>query len=293
MQIEALELSRRKLLAAAGATVAASLFHIDEAAAGPAPGGSAATAPAVHGLHLQFGADASAQMVVSWHTLQPVRRARVVLGHLDVTHERTIAAMETMYTDAKSNQVLYAYHAKLGDLRAGAAYMYAAMHDGAEPGFGTFRMLARGRTPFTFTSFGDQGTPTVGKRYVPPAGVTIPNPPYVNDNLGAPAGGDTTLGVERLRPAFHLFNGDLCYANIATDRVRTWWDFGPTIAVARAIARGCRHPATMKTNSGTGPSVIGSKREHDGIDRHHRTIVALLQRVVQRKKRCCRRRIHR
>jgi 3',5'-cyclic AMP phosphodiesterase CpdA len=24
---------------------------------------------------------------------------------------------------------------------------------------------------------------------------------------------------------FHLLNGDLCYANLATDRVRTWWDF--------------------------------------------------------------------
>jgi 3',5'-cyclic AMP phosphodiesterase CpdA len=56
--------------------------------------------------------------------------------------------------------------------------------------------------------------------------VTIAKPPaYVNDNLGSPAAGDTTLGVERLRPLFHLFNGDLCYANLAEDRVRAWWDF--------------------------------------------------------------------
>ncbi len=47
----------------------------------------------------------------------------------------------------------------------------------------------------------------------------------MNDNLGSPAAGDTTLGVERLQPLFHLFNGDLCYANLAEDRVRTWWDF--------------------------------------------------------------------
>jgi hypothetical protein len=65
----------------------------------------------------------------------------------------------------------------------------------------------------------------LGKKYVPPEGVTIPNPPYVNDNLGSPAAGDTTLGVEQLQPLFHLFNGDLCYANLANDRVRTWWDF--------------------------------------------------------------------
>ena len=47
----------------------------------------------------------------------------------------------------------------------------------------------------------------------------------MNDNLGSPAAGDTTLGVERLQPLFHLFNADLSYANLAEDRVRTWWDF--------------------------------------------------------------------
>ena len=87
---------------------------------------------------------------------------------------------------------------------------------------GNFRTGPRGRAAFTFTSFGDQGTPTVGKVYTPPAGVTLPSLPFVNDNLGSPAAGDTTAGVERVQPLFHLFNGDLCYANLATDRVRTW-----------------------------------------------------------------------
>ena len=103
--------------------------------------------------------------------------------------------------------------------------MYGAMHDGAAPEFGTFRTSPRGRATFTFTSFGDQGTPTLGKKFIPPAGVTLASPVFINDNLGSPAAGDTTLGVERLRPLFHLFNGDLCYANLAADRVRTWWDF--------------------------------------------------------------------
>jgi hypothetical protein len=75
------------------------------------------------------------------------------------------------------------------------------MHEGAAPEFATFRTAPRGRAAFTFTSFGDQATPTLGKKYVPPAGVTIPNPPYVNDNLGSPAAGDTPLGVERRRAA--------------------------------------------------------------------------------------------
>jgi hypothetical protein len=164
-------------------------------------------------------------MVVSWHALQSVRRPRVLLGRLDGKLERTAVAEEASYLDAKSGQTVYAYHARLRGLQPDSVYMYAALHDGAEPEFGTFRSAPRGRMPFTFTSFGDQGTPTLGKRFAPPPGVTIPNPPYVNDNLGSPAAGDTTLGVERVRPLFHLFNGDLCYANLAADRVRTWWDF--------------------------------------------------------------------
>lgn len=221
------KLSRSKLLAAAGLTAAAaSLIGVPvEAAVALPPTSDSTKAPPVHGLHLQFGADAATEMVASWHTLQRVRNPRVVLGRVDGRLERTAQAYEASYTDAKGNQPVYAYHARLTGLQPGTAYLYAALHDGAEPEFGTFRTAARGRSAFTFTSFGDQGTPTLGRRYVPPQGVTIPNPPFVNDNLGSPAGGDTTLGVERLRPLFHLFNGDLCYANLAVDRVRSWWDF--------------------------------------------------------------------
>ncbi len=223
-----LELSRRRLLAAAGlgagAAVAGSLASPGTAgAAGLASDPTAA--PPVAGLHLQFGSDASSQIVVSWHTLQPVRRPRVVLGRMDGKLEQVAPAMTVSYADARSGQVVYAHHAKIDGLRPDALYLYGAMHDGAAPQFSTFRTAPRGRAPFTFTSFGDQGTPTLGKTYVPPAGVTLPAVLYVNDNLGSPAAADTTLGVERLQPLFHLFNGDLCYANLAQDRVRAWWDF--------------------------------------------------------------------
>jgi hypothetical protein len=103
-----LELSRRKLLAAAGivggAIVAASLTGIGAAAAAPPYGGSPGPQPTppVAGLHLQFGADASSEMVVSWHALQPVRHPRVVLGHLDGRLEQTVAANETSYTDCRN-----------------------------------------------------------------------------------------------------------------------------------------------------------------------------------------------
>ena len=222
------ELSRRTLLAAVGAgAVATVLRGTAEAAAAPDIRRSTEQrdVPPVHGLHLQFGADASSDVVASWHTRLSVRRPRVLLGRVGGKLERTAVAQETTYTDAKSGQQVFAYHARLRGLRPGSTYMYAAVHDGAQAEFGTFRTAPRGRMPFVFTSFGDQGTPTLGKKYVPEPGVTIRNPPFVNDNLGSPAAGDTTLGVERVQPLFHLFNGDLCYANLAADRVRTWWDF--------------------------------------------------------------------
>jgi hypothetical protein len=220
-----LDLSRRKLLAAAGiggaAAVAASLVGSGGAQAAPFESRSSdpVTTPPIAGMHLQFGADASSEIVVSWHTLQPVQNPKVLLGHLDGKFEQTVEAEATSYTDAKSGRRVYAYHAKLRGLNADATYLYGAMHDGAGPEFATFRTAPRGRAPFTFTSFGDQGTPTLGRKF------TLKNPPFVNDNLGSPSAGDTTLGVERLKPLFHLFNGDLCYANLAEDRVRTWWDF--------------------------------------------------------------------
>jgi hypothetical protein len=101
-----LELSRRKLLAAAGigggAIVMASLMTTGDAEPAPISRQSPdpVATPPVAGLHLQFGADASSEMVVSWHTLQPVRNPRVVLGRLDGTHEQTVEAKATSYTDA-------------------------------------------------------------------------------------------------------------------------------------------------------------------------------------------------
>jgi 3',5'-cyclic AMP phosphodiesterase CpdA len=253
-----LELSRRKLLAAAGigggAAVAGSLFGAAEVqAATAAPSPDAGATPPVAGLHLQFGADASSEMVVSWHTLQPVSGARVMVGRLDGAHEQTVPAQAVSYTDAKSGQVVSAYHAKIGRLRPDTAYLYGSVHDGAEPEFGTFRTAPRGRAPFTFTSFGDQGTPTVGRMFAPPAGVTLPNPPWVNDNLGSPAAGDTTLGVERLQPLFHLFNGDLCYANLAHDRVRTWWDFWENNSRSARKRPWMPSPGNHENELGNGP----------------------------------------
>jgi hypothetical protein len=251
-----LDLSRRKLLAAAGGAFAASSLigaNAAEAAANWALPSDPAATPPVAGLHLQFGADAASEMVISWHTLQPVQHPRVVLGRLDGRLEQTVAAEPASYTDAKSGQEVYAWHAKVSGLQPDSGFLYCAMHDGAEPEFGTFRTSPRGRAPLTFTSFGDQGTPTVGKKFMPPEGVTLPVPLFVNDNLGSPAGGDTTLGVERLRPLFHLFNGDLCYANLAQDRVRTWWDFWTNNSRSARNRPWMPSPGNHENELGNGP----------------------------------------
>jgi len=225
-----MNLSRRRLLAAAGlggvlvASVLSDAGSAEAAMAPPSPEGLAETPP-VSGLHLQFGADAASQMTVSWHSLEPITGPRLLVGRMDGKLERTVTAQTVTYTDAKSSQVVYAHHARVDKLRPDTTFMYAALHEGAAPRFGTFRTAPHGRAPFTFTSFGDQGTPTIGRKFVPPPGVTLADTIYVNDNLGSPSAADTTLGVERIAPLFHLFNGDLCYANLAHDRVRAWWDF--------------------------------------------------------------------
>jgi hypothetical protein len=225
------EVSRRRLLAAAGLGAGAAVAGSWGLSAQAAEAGGEAGAPSlrgaapVAGLHLQFGADASAQMTISWHTLEPVERPQILLGRMDGRLERTLAAETVSYEDAKSRRTVYAHHARIDGLRPDTAYLYAAMHDGAAPQCATFRTAPRGRAAFTFTSFGDQGTPTMRREFAAPAEVTAPSPLYLNDNLGSPAAADTTMGVERVAPLFHLFNGDLCYANLAHDRVRTWWDF--------------------------------------------------------------------
>ncbi len=254
-----LDLTRRKLLAAAGvAGAAVATASIARAADAPtvsleAHSSDPVTTPPVAGLHLQFGADASSEMVVSWHTLQPVQNPKVVLGYLDGRFEQTVEAAPTSYTDAKSSKPVYAYHARVRGLQADTAYLYGAMHDGAEPEFATFRTAPSGRAAFTFTSFGDQGTPTLGKKFAAPAGMTGAAPAFVSDNLGSPAAGDTTLGVERLKPLFHLFNGDLCYANLAEDRIRTWWDFWDNNSRSARKRPWMPSPGNHENELGNGP----------------------------------------
>src|SRR5947209_763655 len=170
----------------------------------------------VGGLHLQFGRDASSEVVVSWHTTDPVSNPRVMVGTSTAGFGRTVPAETRTYRDAKSRTEVRVHHTMLDRLTPDTDYVYAAVHDGTDPELGTVRTAPSGRSPLRFTSFGDQATPTLGR---------LTNKSYGSDNLGSPAAGDITTAIEKIGPLFNLVNGDLCYANLAHDRIRTWSDW--------------------------------------------------------------------
>lgn len=176
---------------------------------------SPAGAPRIAGLHVGFGADAAGEIVVSWHTYAPVRDPHVRYGTMSTGLDDSVAAQTVSYTDAYSGTQVYAHHARITDLAPDTEYLYAAVHDGATPEPGTVRTAPRGRAPLRFTSFGDQSTPMVNALLER----------YASDSNGSPAAGDITAAVERARPLFHLVNGDLSYANLSCDRIRTWSDW--------------------------------------------------------------------
>jgi 3',5'-cyclic AMP phosphodiesterase CpdA len=203
-----------------------------------------AGAPPVSGIHLQFGSDAATSMVVSWHTTGQVSNPRVMLGTPTGGLGRTVDARTVTYRDAKSGNEVRAHHADIDGLIPDTDYIYAAVNDGAAPELGSFRTAPVGRVALRFSSFGDQSTPVLNAKV---AGK------YANDSNGSPAAGDITAAVESFNPLFHLVNGDLCYANAASDRIRTWSDWFTN------NSRSARHRPWMpaagnhENESGNGP----------------------------------------
>ncbi|WP_051944362.1 purple acid phosphatase family protein [Streptacidiphilus rugosus] len=209
-------------------TAAAAAPALAPAAAGASGPGSpllltapeALGAPPVEGLHLTFGEDPATQMTVSWITETPVRDPRVSYGTFDGGHGRTVAAESVDYVDGASGRTVHVHHARLTGLHPDSSYTYAALHAGGRPDAGTFRTAPRGRHPLTFTSFGDQSVPTTVWQPDGKGGFTV-----VDAGIGSPASADIVAGIEQVDPLFHLLNGDLCYANISADRLRTWQGF--------------------------------------------------------------------
>jgi hypothetical protein len=185
-------------LAAAKGARAATLLKTADTAGAPSPAG----------LFVQFGADASSQAAVSWLSPVQVSRPRLRVGKPDSGYGVTVPAEERVYTEALTGQTVFTYHARVDGLQPDTLFVYEAFNDGADPVGGSFTTGPSGRSRgFRFTSFGDQAVPEkIG------AGL---GPWTVNAGYIVPA-------VEALNPLFHLFNGDLCYANVSDDPVDTW-----------------------------------------------------------------------
>jgi hypothetical protein len=205
------ELSRRQVLSTAGLAAAAVPLVRLRGAPVLVRQPDAAGAPGPEQVHVQFGADAASQAAVSWATPVAVARPRLRLGHTAGDFGREVQAEVRTYTEALTGQTVWTYHARLHGLEPDRHYVYQVVNDGAAPVSGMFRTGPRGRSRgFRFTSFGDQSVPAaVGQGL---------GPWTANAGFIVPA-------VEALDPLFHLFNGDLCYANVSDDPVGTWTSF--------------------------------------------------------------------
>ncbi len=199
----------------------------------------AAGAPAPEQVHLQFGADASGQVAVSWAAPAAVARPRLRFGQADGQPGAYADADERCYADALTGETVWTYHAAIGSLEPDTPYGYQVLHDGAEPVTGTFRTAPLGRSrAFRFTSFGDHA---------------IPAP--VGDGSGphSPNAGYVVAAVDRLDPLFHLVNGDLCYANASDQPVATWTSYFATISRSARYRPWMPAPGNHENESGNGP----------------------------------------
>ena len=181
---------RRTVLKAAGATglalaVPPVLWRRAAVAGSPPP----------DQVHLQFGADPTTQMTVSWTTAAAVTNPRVRYGPTTADLDGVVAARTVTFRDAQSGTTVVCHHAAIESLSPDTSYAYQVTHDGAAPVGSAFRTAPAGRRPFRFTSFGDQCTGTPG------------------DAIAAPQGSWVVDQVEAADPLFHLVNGDLSYAN--------------------------------------------------------------------------------
>ena len=199
-------ISRRTLLKAAGsaglALAVPPVFWRQAASAGAPP-------PAQ--VHLEFGADPSSEMTVSWATSAAVLNPRVRYGPTTADLDGVVAAEMMSFKDAHSGTTVFCHHARLGGLAPDRSYAYQVEQDGTTPVGSAFVTAPVGRKPFRFTSFGDQCTGT-------PA-----------DAIAAPQGNWVVAQVEAANPLFNLVNGDLSYANSlgsgsnpAYDRSTVW-----------------------------------------------------------------------
>lgn len=173
----------------------------------PASAGS----PGPEQLHLQFGRDASTQMVASWASPARVARPWLRLGTPGGGFASPVEAVERTYTEAITGEAVWTYHVALDCLRPDTDHVYEIGHGAGPAAGGRFRTAPEGRSrSFRFTSFGDLGVPEAVGAGLGPASA---NAAYTVD------------AVEAAEPLFHLVNGDLSYANLSDAPVQTWRGF--------------------------------------------------------------------
>jgi hypothetical protein len=166
-------------------------------------------------VHLTWGDDPTRAVVVSWASPGRAVAPRVRIG------QRIISADERGYTDGRTGEVTWTYHARVAGLRPGATYGYAVTADNdqcaSDPFSGTFTTAPEGRASFRFTSFGDLATP---------------NPRWAGSSGQAAY---AVGAVEAFQPLFHLLNGDLSDADLnPATQPQVWRDFGDTITASAA-----------------------------------------------------------
>ena len=187
------------------------------------------------GRHIAFGADPTTQMSVGWQVAGPVKHPFIRVGSSPFNLSHRIAAdlrnLNSPWSiwEASADDSIppslnglpveqYYGHATISGLRPGQTYYYSIGHDGWDNGdvSGHFTTAPRGRSPFTFTAFGDQGVTydAVG-----------------NMNL-----------IRAQNPAFHLHAGDISYAEsggsgLLTDSYdpRVWDQFFNEIESAAGV----------------------------------------------------------
>ncbi|HTU72806.1 MAG TPA: metallophosphoesterase family protein [Trebonia sp.] len=143
-------------------------------------------------VHLTWGDDPATSVVVSWASAGRALRPRVRIG------QRVIYAQERTHVNEATGKTEWYYHARVPELKPGAAYAYAVTTDNdanaADPFASTFRTAPARRAGFRFTCSGD-----------------LPLPGY--------QGGAHLAGVvESFQPLFHLLNGGLCGTGPAAPR---------------------------------------------------------------------------
>jgi Purple acid Phosphatase, N-terminal domain/Calcineurin-like phosphoesterase len=185
-------------------------------------------------VHLTWGEDPTAGVVVSWASPDQAVRPRLRIG------TRVIPAEERAYTDGINGETAWTYHARVDRLRPGATYVYAVTADndaGAEDPFSaTFRTAPAGRQPFRFTSFGDLATP---------------NTEWV---LSYGQSAYAVAAVESFQPLFHLLNGDLCYGDLnPASQPEVWRDFGNNNQASAAYRPWMPCPGNHEVEFGNGP----------------------------------------